>query len=88
LEAWKQALDYGVKVTGCTVHFADQGIDTGPILGQKTVPVLNGDTPATLHARIQEAERILYPEIIAAIARGEVQFQGRRCLLTGPSVSV
>ncbi len=85
LEAWKQALDYGVKVTGCTVHFADQGIDTGPILGQKTVPVLDGDTPATLQARIQEAERVLYPEIITAIARGKVQIQGRRCFLTVPS---
>src|SRR5205814_5734427 len=52
LEAWKQALDYGVKVTGCTVHFVDQGIDTGPILAQQTVPVLDDDTPATLHERI------------------------------------
>lgn len=78
LEAWKQALDYGVKVTGVTVHFVDQGIDTGPILAQQTVPVLPGDTPATLHARIQEAERTLYPATIAALARGEVLVQGRR----------
>ncbi len=59
LEAWKQALDYGVKLTGCTVHFVDQGIDTGPILAQQTVPVLDDDTPATLHERIQQAERVL-----------------------------
>jgi len=72
LEAWKQALDYGVKVTGVTVHFVDQGVDTGPILAQQTVPVLAGDTAATLHARIQEAERVLYPATIAALARGEV----------------
>lgn len=78
LEAWKQALDYGVKVTGVTVHFVDQGIDTGPILAQQTVPVLPGDTPTTLHARIQEAERTLYPSTIAALARGEVLVQGRR----------
>ncbi|HZQ47908.1 MAG TPA: phosphoribosylglycinamide formyltransferase [Verrucomicrobiae bacterium] len=78
LEAWKQALDYGVKVTGVTVHLVDQGIDTGPILAQQTVPVLADDTPATLHARIQEAERILYPATIAALARGEVLTQGRR----------
>ena len=78
LEAWKQALDYGVKVTGVTVHFVDQGIDTGPILGQQMVPVLEGDTPATLQARIQEAERALYPAVIAALARGEITVQGRQ----------
>jgi phosphoribosylglycinamide formyltransferase-1 len=81
LEAWKQALDYGVKVTGCTVHFVDQGVDTGPIIGQRTVPVLDQDSPQTLHARIQEAERILYPEAVAAIARGKVKVQGRRCAI-------
>jgi phosphoribosylglycinamide formyltransferase-1 len=80
LEAWKQALDYGVKVTGCTVHFVDQGIDTGPILAQQTVPVLDDDTPATLHERIQQAERVLYPATIAALLRGEIQVQGRRAL--------
>jgi len=80
LEAWKQALDYGVKVTGCTVHFVDQGIDTGPILGQQTVPVLDDDSPATLHERIQQAERVLYPTAIAALLRGEIQVQGRRTL--------
>jgi phosphoribosylglycinamide formyltransferase 1 len=69
LEAWKQALAYGVKVTGVTVHLVDQGIDTGPILAQRTVPVLEGDTAATLHARIQEAERELYPATIAELAR-------------------
>jgi len=80
LEAWKQALDYGVKVTGCTVHFVDQGIDTGPILAQQTVPVLDDDTPATLLERIQQAERVLYPATIAALLRGEIQVQGRRAL--------
>jgi phosphoribosylglycinamide formyltransferase-1 len=77
LEAWKQALEYGVKFTGVTVHFVDQGIDTGPILAQRTVPVVTGDTPASLHARIQEAERALYPEVIAALARGEIIVRGR-----------
>jgi phosphoribosylglycinamide formyltransferase-1 len=80
LEAWKQALDYGVKVTGCTVHFVDQGIDTGPILAQQTVPVLDDDTPATLHERVQQAERALYPATIAALLRGEIQVHGRRTL--------
>lgn len=72
LEAWKQALDYGVKVTGCTIHFVDQGIDTGRIVAQKTVEVREDDNAATLHARIQEAERALYPPTIARIASGEI----------------
>jgi len=80
LEAWKQALEYGVKVTGATVHFVDQGVDTGPIIAQRTVPVLPGDTPATLHARIQEAERVVYPATIAALARGAVRVQGRQTI--------
>lgn len=78
LEAWKQALDYGVKVTGCTVHFVDQGVDTGPIIAQRTVAILAGDTASTLHARIQEVERVLYPECVAALARGEVRIEGRQ----------
>ena len=78
LEAWKQALDQGVKVTGCTVHFVDAGVDSGAIIGQQTVPVLDDDTAATLHARIHAAEHELYPKCVAAIARGEIQVQGRR----------
>jgi phosphoribosylglycinamide formyltransferase 1 len=78
LEAWKQALEYGVKVTGVTVHFVDQGIDTGPIIAQETVPILPGDTPETLHARIQEVEHRLYPAAIAALARGQVRIGNRQ----------
>jgi phosphoribosylglycinamide formyltransferase-1 len=78
LEAWKQALDYGVKVTGCTVHFVDQGIDSGPILGQETVPVMADDTPATLHERIQQAERRLYPLVVCALAKGKIAVKGRQ----------
>jgi phosphoribosylglycinamide formyltransferase-1 len=77
LEAWKQALDYGVKVTGCTVHFVEQGIDSGPIIAQQTVPVQPGDTAASLHARIQTAEHELYPAVAASFARGEIAVQGR-----------
>ncbi|HTI72130.1 MAG TPA: phosphoribosylglycinamide formyltransferase [Candidatus Limnocylindria bacterium] len=77
LAAWKQALDYGVKVTGCTVHYVDQGVDTGPIIAQRAVPVLDGDTAESLHARIQEAERALYPAAVAGIARGEIAVKGR-----------
>jgi phosphoribosylglycinamide formyltransferase-1 len=80
LEAWKQALDYGVKATGCTVHFVDAGVDSGPILGQQTVPVLDNDSAETLHQRIHAAEHDLYPKCIAAIARGQVVVRGRRVL--------
>ena len=80
LEAWKQALDQGVKVTGCTVHFVDAGVDSGAIIGQQTVPVLDDDTAATLHARIHAAEHELYPKCVAEIARGEVLVQGRRVI--------
>lgn len=78
LEAWQQALAHGVKITGCTVHFVDDGVDSGPIIGQAPVPVLDGDTAATLHARIQEAERALYPAALASLVRGEIRLDGRR----------
>ncbi len=80
LEAWKQALDYGVRVTGCTVHLVDQGIDTGPIVVQRCVPVVDDDTPATVHARIQEAERLAYPEAIATVLSGRIEVVGRRVI--------
>jgi phosphoribosylglycinamide formyltransferase 1 len=83
LEAWKQALEYGVKVTGCTVHIVDEGIDTGPILVQRVVPVLDGDTPATLHERIQEQERVAYIEALDAVFRGRLRWNGRRALVGG-----
>jgi len=80
LEAWKQALDHGVKVTGCTVHFVDAGVDSGAIIGQQTVPVLDNDTAESLHARIHVAEHELYPQCVAAIARGEISVVGRRVI--------
>ena len=80
LEAWKQALDHGVKVTGCTVHFVDAGVDAGPIIGQQTVPVLDNDTPGSLIQRIHGAEHELYPQCVAAIARGEISVVGRRVI--------
>ena len=82
LEACQQALDYGVKFTGATVHFVDQGIDSGPIISQETVPVLDDDTPQSLHERIQLAEHKIYPEAIAAIAGGEVRQKGRRTYIS------
>jgi len=80
LEAWKQALDHGVKVTGCTVHFVDAGVDAGPIIGQQTVAVLDQDTPDSLHERIHAAEHELYPRCVAALARGEISVAGRRVI--------
>ncbi|MGI6086718.1 MAG: phosphoribosylglycinamide formyltransferase [Kiritimatiellia bacterium] len=67
LAAWRQALEYGVKVTGCTVHFVDAGVDTGRIIMQRAVPVHPDDTPDSLHARIQEQEHQVYPEAIARL---------------------
>ena len=67
LEAWRQALEAGETETGCTVHYVDSGMDTGPVILQWSVPVERGDTAATLHARIQEAEHRLYPVAIAQL---------------------
>lgn len=64
IAAWKQALAAGERITGCTVHYVDAGVDSGQIIAQRQVPVLPDDTPETLHARIQAAERELYPEAI------------------------
>jgi phosphoribosylglycinamide formyltransferase 1 len=75
LESWKQALAAGVAETGCTVHFVDAGMDTGPVILQEAVPVLPGDTPESLHARIQLAEHRLYPAAIARVAAG-IPMQG------------
>ncbi len=67
LDAWKQALDAGVDETGCTVHYVDEGMDTGPTILQEAVPILQGDTAESLHARIQEVEHRLYPEAIGKV---------------------
>lgn len=80
LEAWKQALAHGVRVTGCTVHFVDAGVDAGPIIGQQSVPVLDDDSPDSLHERIHAAEHELYPKCVAAMARGEISVAGRRVI--------
>jgi phosphoribosylglycinamide formyltransferase-1 len=68
LEAWTQAHAAGVPETGCTVHYVNAGMDSGEIVGQRTVPILPGDTPASVHARIQEQEHQLYPAVIAELA--------------------
>ena len=73
----RQALAAGVKVAGCTVHFVDEGTDTGPIIAQAAVPVLDGDTEATLAARILEQEHRLYPQAVQWIAEGRLSLEGR-----------
>jgi phosphoribosylglycinamide formyltransferase-1 len=69
LRAWEQALAAGDGVAGCTVHYVEEGVDTGEIIAQAEVDVLPGDSPEVLHARIQEAEHVLYPEVIDFFAR-------------------
>lgn len=78
LHAPRQALEHGVKVAGATVHFADEGVDTGPIVLQAAVPVEPGDTEETLAARILVQEHRLYPEAIRLFAEGRLEIQGRR----------
>lgn len=88
MESWTQALEYGAKVAGCTVHFVDAGTDTGPIILQKVVPVLDDDTAQSLHARIQEQEHIALPEALGLLADGKLQVEGRRVRLRAPVPSI
>lgn len=81
LDAQRQALQYGVGVTGCTVHFVDEQLDHGVIVLQRVVPVMDGDDEAKLSARILEQEHIAYPEAIARVLSGQYSIQGRRYVL-------
>ncbi|MEN6567045.1 MAG: phosphoribosylglycinamide formyltransferase [Veillonellales bacterium] len=78
LNAQEQAVNYGVKVSGCTIHFVDEGMDTGPIILQEAVPVLDGDTPETLADRILQVEHKLYPKAIALYCEGRLRVEGRK----------
>jgi phosphoribosylglycinamide formyltransferase-1 len=78
INAQRQALEYGVKYSGCTVHFVDAGTDTGPIIAQAVVPVRDDDTPESLAARILAEEHRLYPQVIKWIAAGRVELTRRR----------
>ncbi len=78
--AQRQALDYGVKFTGCTVHLVDEGVDTGPIVCQAVVPVRDNDTEQTLAARILEEEHRIYSEAICLLLEDKLRFEGRRVL--------
>lgn len=78
LHAQRQAIEYGVKVSGCTVHFVDEGIDSGPIILQRTVPVMDGDSEESLSARILEQEHQAYSEAIRLFSEGRLKVEGRR----------
>jgi phosphoribosylglycinamide formyltransferase-1 len=82
VHGWTQALDYGCKVAGVTVHFVDAGTDSGPIIVQRAVEVKEDDTPESLHARIQVQEHIAYPEALRIIAAGAYRIEGRRVRIT------
>jgi phosphoribosylglycinamide formyltransferase-1 len=84
LHAQRQALEYGVKVAGCTVHFVDEECDHGPIVLQACVPVKDDDTEDTLAARILEQEHVVYPRAVALYFEGRVRFAGRRVQVASP----
>ncbi len=81
LDGVEQAFKYGVKVTGCTVHFVDEGLDTGPVILQEAVPVIQEDTVETLHQRIHASEHRLYPRAIDLFCREKLKVEGRRCMI-------
>jgi phosphoribosylglycinamide formyltransferase-1 len=84
LDAQAQALAHGVRVSGCTVHLVDEDLDSGPIVVQRAVPVLDGDTEATLAARILEQEHQAYPEALRRLLGELWQIEGRRLIFSGP----
>jgi phosphoribosylglycinamide formyltransferase-1 len=81
LDAQHQALEHGVKIAGCSVHFVDEGLDSGPIVAQAAVPVLDEDTADSLSARILKEEHRLYSEAIALVISGRYRIEGRRVIL-------
>lgn len=81
VEAQKQALDYGAKFTGCTVHFVDEGVDTGAVVCQAVVPILDDDTVEALSARILREEHRIYTEAISLVIEDKIRIEGRRVLV-------
>ena len=80
LDAHRQAIEHGVRYSGCTVHFVDETLDGGPIITQRVVPVLDSDTPDTLAARILREEHVAYPEALALVCSGRYEVVGRRVI--------
>ena len=85
LDAQRQAVEHGVKYSGCTVHFVDETLDGGPIVTQRVVPVLDADTPDTLAARILAEEHAAYPEALALVCSGRYEVSGRRVFRKNPT---
>jgi phosphoribosylglycinamide formyltransferase-1 len=83
LHAQRQCLEHGAKVAGCTVHFVDEGTDTGPVIVQAVVPVLDGDDEPALAARILEQEHRIYPRAVGWFAEGRLSLSGRRVRVSG-----
>jgi phosphoribosylglycinamide formyltransferase-1 len=81
LHVQRKALEYGARFSGCTVHFVDGGVDTGPVIIQAVVPILDSDTEETLSARILEQEHLIYPRAIQLFAEGRLRLEGRRVYL-------
>ena len=81
LHAQKQAIEYGVKVAGCTVHFVDEGVDSGPIILQKAVDVFDWDTEETLSSRILKQEHKLYPRTVKLFVEGKIEVKGRKVFI-------
>lgn len=84
LEVQRKALEHGVKISGCTVHFVDEGLDSGPIVMQAAVPVYDSDTEETLAERILREEHRIYPKAVAFVLQGSLRFEGRRVLGSAP----
>jgi len=87
LDVQRKAIEHGVKLSGCTVHFVDAGVDSGPVIIQAAVPVLDADTPETLAARILKEEHRIYPRAIQLFSEGRLKLDGRRVVIEGASPS-
>ena len=81
LHAQKQAIEYGVKISGCTVHFVDEGLDSGPIIMQKAVPVYDSDTVDSLSERILQKEHEIYPLALELLAKNRLKIDGRKVVI-------
>ncbi|MDA8168744.1 MAG: phosphoribosylglycinamide formyltransferase [Nitrospiraceae bacterium] len=86
LHGQRQAADYGVKISGCTVHFVDEGMDTGPVIIQAAVPASHGDTEDSLSARILKCEHMIYPEAVRLFAEGRLEVRGKKVVIKGHEV--
>jgi phosphoribosylglycinamide formyltransferase-1 len=87
LHTHQRALDAGMRISGCTVHFVTEGMDEGPVIGQAAVPVLSGDTAETLAARVLVVEHQLYPQALRLFAEGKVRMEDGRAIETGAAAT-